>query len=436
MPPSPEEFSRRFRRLSAEERAAFVADLSSARGWDVERDGTRLVASKNGATRVVAVGTPPDHADADEVVAVPSRVRRLGRAVPGDGAVDGAVLEPVDLHERLLYGLDRGTAADLFETHFGVAFERDPPGPTRPRLSVVVPAAVLALVLLAALLVGWTGVVFSPGADPPEEETGTAADRFGEPPNESATLPPGVSRDGLRAVDPLVAAHLRTAREAPGVAMDARFAGPRFLTGFDTFRSGYDADDEVVVRVRARNDSRYRVVRQLRFPGDLASDAEATLELFADGTAEYRRLETGGTASYDRRPLSATRNGSDEIAGWTRTVVPRYLNTTESRVEPLANGTGPYRIVATGEPRRLDHDARDYRAVALVTGRGFIAELLVTYAHPETGATVRVTVRYDRSGVAVTSPEWYGTALARTDGRSRAVDGRTQHPYPQLPESG
>jgi hypothetical protein len=143
--------------------------------------------------------------------------------------------------------------------------------------------------------------------------------------------------------------------------------------------------------------------------------SEATLERFADGTAEYRTVDNEAGRRFDRRPLSRVRGGPAEVAGWTRAVFPRYLNTTDSRVERVDNGSGPaYRLVATGRPRRLNHDTRDYRAVALVAPDGFVSSLTVSYDHPRTGTTVRVTVRYDRSAVTVEPPGWYATARERT----------------------
>jgi hypothetical protein len=238
-----------------------------------------------------------------------------------------------------------------------------------------------------------------------------------------------VTADGVD-VERLTAAHL----DALGgrASMDATFAGPRFLTGFDTYRTGYNAGDEVAIRVRVASPDRYHVVRRTRFPGDLRPRSASTLERYADGVAEYRRIVADDDAPrYDRRSLATARGGAAAIDGWTRTLLPRYLTTTERRVDPLdgtrvaadaaveRSDSRRYRVVATGTPRRLDHDAGSYRAVAVVAADGFVDALEVEYVHPPTGATVRVTVDYARERVTVDAPPWYDAAVAATDGSAR-----------------
>jgi hypothetical protein len=105
--------------------------------------------------------------------------------------------------------------------------------------------------------------------------------------------------------------------------------------------------------------------------------------------------------------LATVRDGSAEIAGGSPTVFPRYLNTTESRLERVASDAGrQYRLVATGHPRRLDHEPAGYRAVAVVAPDNFVETLSVEYDHPRTGTTVRVHLRCDRGQVAVATPDW------------------------------
>lgn len=229
-------------------------------------------------------------------------------------------------------------------------------------------------------------------------------------------LPPGVTADGLGSVPALTRAHVDALGERPGMAMNASFVGPRFLTGFDTFRSGFDPEDEVRIRIRTASASRYRIYRRTQFPGGgLVDGTDATLERVADGTADYRALGRPGERRYVRRNLLATRGVPAELVGWTRALFPRYLNTTESTVTRLAGSPERYRVVATGRPRALNHETRGYRAVAVVRPDGFVRSLEVTYDHPRTGTTVRVSVRYEQSVASVAPPEWYETARERTD---------------------
>lgn len=291
---------------------------------------------------------------------------------------------------------------------------------TRPRLVAALAATTVAGLLVAALLGGPVTLDRSSGGADTPTQTITPVDVPNRTVAPATGLPPGVTDDGLGPVDTLADAHISAVRARPGMAMNATFAGPRFLTGFDTFRSGFDADDEVQIRIRVASNTRYRIYRQTRFPGGgLTEGTNATLERFADGTADYRAIGPADERRYARRNLSAVRGGSAELAGWTRAVFPQYLNTTESTVKRLADPER-YRVVATGRPRSLDHDTQDYRAVAVVQPDGFVRSLTVQYDHPRTGTTVRVIVRYERSVTSIVPPAWYEAARERTDGASRA----------------
>ena len=423
--PDPETTAARLRELSTGERAAFVANLLAAAGWDVEREGRLLVATRDGRQRRVAVDTVPRGTAVDEVVVVPAGgwrpwpldgERRARRRAREAGAT---VLEPAALCERLRYGLDRTTARHLVAEHLGpAALDGSDPAETggglsrRARVAGVVLAAAAVVAVAGSTLLGGPPAV--PGAGP-VTATVTAADTPAGAAGSQDTEgpPPGVGPDRLVSVDALTRAHLRAIGARPGMSMNATFAGPRSLTGFDTFRSGFDADDRVTVRVRVESASRYLICREIRFPGGLVEATNASLERFADGEAEYRSVSNAAGRRYSRRPLSSVRGGAAEVAGWTRTVFPRYLDTTRSNV---VDAGGDYRVVATGEPRRLSHDTRSYRAVAVVAPEGFVRRLAVEYVHPRTGTTVRVTVRYGREPAAVAAPEWYGTARNRTTG--------------------
>jgi len=431
---------RRLGALPPEERAAFVADLLAARGWTVEREGCLLTATRDGRRKRVAVGSPPGATTVEEVIVVPPRGWRPER--PGNttrarrraSEAGAEVVTLEDIRLRLLYGLDRTTADALLAEHLGIGIGGETGPVPLPRsgdgsLRRLAAVALATAVILSVALTGWglpagdrsdrPASGGTAGTDTPVAVPGGAvgADAAAGPTESRATgPPPGLADDGLRSIGVLTRSHLEALRARRGMSMNATFAGPRFLTGFDTFRSGFDAGDRVTVEVLVESPDRYRIRRHARFPGGLTGGSETTLERFADGRAEYRRIESGTDRRFDRRQLSTARDGPAEVVGWTRTVFPRYLNTSESRVERVANGSAvAYRVVATGQPRRLDHESRDYRAVAVVTPDGFVERLDVEYTHPPTGATVRVSVRYGRTVAGVEPPAWYEAARVDTD---------------------
>ena len=441
-PPTLAEFVARFRALDADQQAAFVADLFAAAGWETDRDGRAVVANARGETRRIAVGRPPPDADVevDAVVRVPSRATALlgrlagrpaalaGRTrASGDGGVDVA-----SLHERLLYAIDRDRAARLYRAHFDAEFDTEP---RRDRLEPVGRTVLAALVVVA--LVGSAAAAFalSTGTDAADTRPGVEnrSDTGGETAQpETGATPDGgrltaVSPSEVEDIDGLLRAHRRATDGIP-VEMRAQFRGPRFLMGFDTRRSGYDPGDEVTFTVRAKSPTSYYVVRRINFSGNNLTSVNARYERYADGTAEYRRLEDDGAVEYDRWSLSSVRGGPETIDGWSRLLVERYMNTTDRRVEVVQAGLiTRYRVVATGKPRVLDHATRDYRAVATVRPDGMITALRVTYVHPRTGAPVDVRLQYNTRAVTVEPPDWYSEALEQARGEptptSREEDG-------------
>jgi len=430
-PPSLGQFSRQLRSLTATERAAFVADILTARGWDVDREGRLIVATRGGENKRVHVGAVPPDVDVDEVVVVPSRSVSVRAGLSGNAdategdsgyAPDASVLDPATLHQQLLYAVERETAARLYRNHFHTDFRTDDgcrgPGPALSNRVAVTAVLLVAISVALPVLAGVfpAGPVWgdaSPDSlspadgDRPDEtpaETGAGTGTPGTPePAGAASLSP----EDVRDPDRLARAHTGALRNRP-VAMEATFTGPRFLTGFDTRRSGFDAEDTVTLRAHVESDSRYHVVRQTNFTGSPLTSVRWRFERFADGRTEYRRFEGKNSTEYERQSLGAVRNGSDSIATWTRFVLSRYLNTTRTEVETIGTGARPrYRLFATGEALALDHETRDYRAVAVVAPDGWISSLRVSYRHPDTGARVVVRVLYVRSPGAVDPPEWY-----------------------------
>lgn len=112
-------FATLFDRLGAREKREFVADLYATRWWDTGREDDVVRMSRDGRTHRIAVVQPgrfgaPSLPDVDAVVVARESVAI--RSAADDAGVD--YLTPDDLRDRLLYGLDRETAATLFEEHF------------------------------------------------------------------------------------------------------------------------------------------------------------------------------------------------------------------------------------------------------------------------------------------------------------------------------
>ncbi len=406
MPPSTATFVRRFRRLDREARLRFVAALFAAQPdvVGVETEGSVVVVARDSGTERVAVG-PPTGDPVDIVVvaggwldAFPGGGRRARRARRTARVRGATVLGPTDLHDRLLYAVDRGRARQICRAHLGLAFDGgDGPGAAAPVLAVA-----------AAALLGLALVAVSPVGQPP----------LGGP--AVPTTDAGVDAVTLRDPAALADAHRDAIRTRVAVRMNATFAGPRHLTGFDTRRSGYDPDDVVRVRVRAVTTDRYRSVRETAFAGGPLIRDRLTVDRYADGDTEYVRISDDAETRYKRQPVS--RSGTDLATGWSRELFPRYLTTNRTRVERLpADADARYRVVTTGSPRAVGHEVRDYRAIARVAADGLVTRLSVGYVHPGTGARVSVTARFGSADAAPT-PRWYETARDRagSDAQDRA----------------
>lgn len=91
--------------------ASFVTALWRAQGYEVDRDGDRLIVDGEVLLPVTDAGRePPDGG-------------RLVVAAPLESADDAIGADA--LHERLLYGVERDRAAVLFEEHFGRPLDDD-----------------------------------------------------------------------------------------------------------------------------------------------------------------------------------------------------------------------------------------------------------------------------------------------------------------------
>ena len=111
--PSREAFTAHYRKLTVNERSAFVADLKAVQGWQViDKEGV-VEARRDGVVRRFAVDEPKREIGVDVVVAADERLRSF--AVERDVAI----LEPGELRDELLYRLERENGMKLLREHFG-----------------------------------------------------------------------------------------------------------------------------------------------------------------------------------------------------------------------------------------------------------------------------------------------------------------------------
>lgn len=163
----PERFRRALRGLDGDAFAALVADLWARTGWDAERDGQLVLATKHGETRRLLVLPPRRGGSLRRAPSVDGPVDAVvsPRAVSSAaelprGTPDVEVFDADDVRERALYALDREERSAFFEHHLGVS----PAGPQwdspsvravlRSGVSELDASTAFSVLLVAALVVG------------------------------------------------------------------------------------------------------------------------------------------------------------------------------------------------------------------------------------------------------------------------------------------
>lgn len=450
-PVSPERFAALLRGLDPAERAAFVAKLWAARGWETNVDGDAVVAVRDGTEQRIRVVDPgrfrtPALDDADVLVVARDRDAVRDAAA----AADVTYLPPERLREQLLYGLDRESAAALFAE----TFDRQLDAPVEPsaslsaRLRAVGTAAAgtvrervggsrgLGVLLLVGLLVGVA--VAGPALSPAREVETTApsatytpgeAGALGESTSTDTPSAGGAATEGARPaglgegsitdlsvlLDGHVAGVVGTAR-----TLEVRASGPTDAT----FMRGRERWNYTV---RVEHSREYRFEGRSVFPPSTFSENDSEPEItetsiYADGETKYRRQRTPEGTSYRRYPIETTGDASG-YATEVRTYLATYLQGDRSIVDcagTLESGDCfAYRIVITGAPEAFP-DAESYRAVAVVQDDGVISTLRVSYTLPDGDGEreqVRFAVEYGGFGeTTVSEPGWVETAKNETGG--------------------
>ena len=446
MPPIPaERFSRLFRGTDPDERVAFVAELWASRGWKTTVDGRSVVVTREAETERILVVDPgrfgtPALEEADVLV-----VTRDRTAVRNAAEAAGVrYLTADDVREQLLYGLERSTAALLFQRTFDQPLE--PVGEATPTLRERVRAAGASLAsavaargnrrqLIALLVVGvLVGAALGGPALTSEQDTTTVAPVESVTPGEAGAIgagtatqtattvpgtasnerPPGLGAqalvDHVALADAHAAAVVGTSRT---LTMEA--SGPPdapLLNGREAW----------TVTARIEHPRLYRHDTTTQFPAANGSSSLA-VHIYADGETKFRQSRLDNETTYQRYPIETTGDASG-FASDVREHLLRFLAGDTSSVECVATLDGTddcfaYRVVVTGAPAALHAEASDYRAVAIVQDDGVVASLDVRYTVPVDGerVPVRFQLAYDDLGeTTAPPPEWLPTAKNETGG--------------------
>lgn len=386
-------FRSRLRRLSRAERAALVADLWEARGWETRVEGTRVVATDH-----------PDRGD---------RVLAVGRAGPDADRVD-----PDAVYDALLYAVDREAAERLCRRHLdrplrGVAGD-DRSRRTR-RLAAV---GTVALVLVTAAVLASAG-----GPRPSEAGTATAtvAPSTDDAPvatdvprgeRSAGDVAPGVTTAGLTSTEELGRAH---ARLVSGRSYRWRLV----VRTYPGNATRGEPTANLTERVWVASPTRYRSDVTARGEMPVPATVIAAHETYADGERRYIRARAPG-ATVASLPIEVAPD--DPFADRARRVIDRLLTAERTSVVDVVtrDGVSFYRVTAIG---RQGDRVTDYSSVALVTTEGFVGQIRTAYRVPDANVTVVVRVTYRGLGDPVdpSPPPWVREYRTATDAAAAVV---------------
>lgn len=395
MPPlSPSTFARKFRWQWPATQRALLADLWEARGFDTHVDDGVVVAERDGETVTVGVVgplalSPPD---ADVLVATGPG---SGRAESAASATDAELLTPADVHELLLYGIDRedGTriAREYLDTDLTVPPSEPDSGPDYSR-AVVLAAVVVAVGAMVAI--SGVGGPFAeerpeqfptpePADQPPTEDGGSSVSTATD--DSTDAYPAGLDGTGVRNASELAAAH-RTAVENRERRMETRYRGPANTT---TLPGIVQHEVTSYFHSSSRFNTTFQVVEL-----ENGSRANRTVRYWADGSQRHRLVETANGSSYSRTPLSG-RSIVVAVETFVNRIYTGALTANETSVETVRqSGVTVHRIIAVGDPEGYRDQVTDFRAIASITPDGRLIRLRVEYTHVPTGEPVRIEVEY------------------------------------------
>lgn len=421
-------FERLLRSTEPAEFRRFVADLWAGRGWQTAIEGDLIVATDDtGRTQRILVrhssgpSLTPSGTDVDYVVTdAPTRPQTT------DAPFEAVrVLDPADLRNMLLYGLDRDTATELVRRHFdrslasprttGTSLDgwvRIPE--TSPASMSKVLAVVVVVLLLAHTLLGGpagfatTGDEGTPAATPPPTDTAAVDETLTFRPVAASTLnasalPPGLGAEGI------------TDTRAVTRATAAALANRSFRWEL-TSRTSVDGQETEVSRrvVTVNRPTVYAAT--VRRPDGSESDTTVIEGAYADGRTHIERFVADGETTYCARPVTSRRAAADSYAdrieqrlGWL--LVSR---TSELTGTAIRNGTTVYRVRLSSERWS---DIEELTGIVLIDAEGVVRELRTTYTSSRSASrkTIVVAHRLEFGVAAVPPPPWYAVARAVTD---------------------
>jgi hypothetical protein len=404
-------------RLDTETLVSLVVDAWTARGFETDRDGDVVVATRDGASVVLWVvgggrdawlrrATPPDYA-VDVVVA--PRGRQATRTVAEE--CGARVVDATALHELLWYGVDRPTATAIYERYFGASPDSlRPPASmrVRQRLDAVERPnsrlTFLVAVFVVALLVGVTvepPAVWSDGGDVGEfdgtgasttlgDSSTTAEGTAGSVTAESSTdvsAVPGVTEDGIENLTALATAH------------EQAVTNRSYTLWFDVYEpragdpTGPPVQRDIDIAVEG---DRYFLVTESEIDGNRTRIGS----VYHDGDAwfvgEPNGANTTNTAWRRVAASDATAFGPNPFV-LGRTGVSQFLSTPTSAVRGTVDDDDRtlYRLVGRGRPAGVSAaQVTNYTVVALVDPTGLVVDLSVDYTVATTDQPSRVRLEW------------------------------------------
>lgn len=436
-PRSPLEFADLFRGLDTADRAAFVAAVWRARGWEATVADSTVVARDGERTRRILVIRPgwfrvPSLSGVDVVVV--TRDRDAVRDAAAEAGVE--YVTPQALHDLLCYGIDRDVAATIFSEHFGRSLDAPrrsastttsdrsfsvpgtPPSTTAVLVAVCVVIAGLVVADPSFLSFGGpsNAAVAVTGTFTPGEDGALGGDV--ESTAEPSPYPEGLDENGVTNATLLSDVHLqKTLNHRYAFSFD--FDGPPAAPGFDDWES---IEWELVV------EHQRAFLVDAEFNG--TDDHWRTVNIYANGVTDYRIYRSPNGSRTSEAPTAAS--DADSYAYFAKRLVETYLNTTESSVDCVSetdDGCIRYRVVATGNAPDVSSELPEettisnYQAVALVTDDGFVTGFSVSYdlVHDGFPETVSFNFSYDDYGSArISRPAW--VSKIRTDDARHPTD--------------
>lgn len=397
-PLSASTFARKFRWQRTATRRALLADLWEARGFDtdVDDDADVVVAEREGETVTIGVVgplalSPPD---ADVLVATGPIT---GRAESVATSTDTELLTPADIHEQLLYGVDREDgnriAREYLDSELTVPPSTPDSGPDYSRVVVLV--AIVVAVGAVVAISGVGGPLAGENVEQfptPEPADQTSTESGGSSVStatgdSTAAYPAGLDGSGVQNASELAAAH-RTAIENRERRVETFYRGPGNTT---TLPGIVQHEVTSYFHSSSRFNTTFQVVELQN-----GSHTNRTVRYWADGSYRHRLVETGNDSSYSQTPLPG-RSIVVAVEAFVNRIYLGALTANETSVETVRqSGVTVHRITAAGDPEGYRDNVTDFRAVASVTPDGRLIRLRVEYRHVPTGDPVRIEVKYSK----------------------------------------